>query len=107
MTIANGMGRFLEKLAERSRYNRREEHSKIMTIIIERTITAIGESRGFTLPAEVLEDLGLQVGDQVQLVKTEQGYLLQPCDSNFDQAMAIYQAESARYGDVYKALADG
>lgn len=83
-----------------------------MTQSIERTITSVGTATGLTLPAEVLEDLGLQQGDKVNLVKTEQGYLITPHDSNshdsnFDKAMEIYQAESARYQDVYQALADG
>lgn len=75
-------------------------------LAIERTITAIGNSSGLTLPTEVLEDLGLQRGDKVHLVKTEQGYLITPYDPQFDRAMEIYRAESARYRDVYKALAD-
>jgi len=79
----------------------------IAMTLTEHTVTSSQDANALTLPTAVLEDLGLQPGGKVRLVKTEQGYLIVPCEQEHDRAMEIYQAESARYQDVYQALADG
>lgn len=79
----------------------------IAMTFMEHIVTSSNNAKALTLPAAVLEDLGLQSGSKVRLIKTEQGYLIVPCDPAQDRAMEIYRAESARYQDVYQALADG
>lgn len=50
-------------------------------------IRKIGNSAGVVLTGEVLNALGAQVGDQLQLVPTEQGFEVRPYDPDFAQAL--------------------
>ena len=70
-----------------------------------RTISKIGNSAGVTLPAELMERLGLAVGDKVHLTVTEGGILLSPYDPDFEEALALSREVMKDYRDTLKALA--
>lgn len=69
-----------------------------------RTISKIGNSAGVTLPAELMERLGLAVGDKVHLTATEDGILLSPYDPDFEEALALSHEVMKDYRDTLKAL---
>lgn len=71
----------------------------------ETTIRRIGNSSGATLPKAMLERQGLDVGDRVYIVETEQGLLITPYDPAFSEAMAMYQEASKTYRNALHELA--
>lgn len=69
-----------------------------------RTISKIGNSAGVTLPAELMERLGLAVGDKVHVSATEHGILVSPYDPEFEEALALSREVMKDYRDTLKAL---
>jgi putative addiction module antidote len=63
-----------------------------------------GGSLVVTLPAEMVERLGLQDGDPVWAVDHERGILLIPNDPDFDVTAGLYEAGSRKYRDLLKVL---
>jgi antitoxin component of MazEF toxin-antitoxin module len=56
------------------------------------------------LPNEVLKKLGVGLGDEVELVKSEKGYEIR---TDFSVTMAIAERVMEEHYDVLKRLADG
>ncbi len=72
-------------------------------------ITAIGESAALLLPKEVLDKLGITIGDEVELSLIDHTLLLQPLDeaNRAQQLAAITQTVFARRQRAYTQLAQG
>ena len=72
-------------------------------------ITAIGESAALLLPKEVLDKLGITIGDEVELSLIDHTLLLQPLDeaNRAQQLAAITQTVFARRQRAYTQLTQG
>jgi antitoxin component of MazEF toxin-antitoxin module len=72
-------------------------------------ITAVGESAVLLLPKEVLDKLGIAIGDEVELSLIDRTLLLQPLDeaNRVQQLAAITQTVFARRQRAYTQLAQG
>jgi len=72
-------------------------------------ITAIGESAAVLLPKEVLDKLGIAIGDEVELSLIDRTLMLQPLDeaNRAQQLVAITKGVFARRQRAYTELAQG
>jgi AbrB family looped-hinge helix DNA binding protein len=72
-------------------------------------ITAVGESAAVVLPKEVLDKLGIAIGDEVELSLIDRTLVLQPLDEadRAEQLVAITQTVFARRQRAYTQLAQG
>ena len=72
-------------------------------------ITAVGESAALLLPKEVLDKLGIAIGDEVELSLVDRTLMLQPLDEvdRAPQLAAITQTVFARRQRAYTQLAQG
>lgn len=68
-------------------------------------IQKIGDDLGITLPQEVLEQLDVGEGDNVFVIKTEDGVQLTTRDPNFERAMKAYKYASEKYKNALRELA--
>ena len=67
-------------------------------------ILATNDGLAVALPPEVLKKLGVEIGDEVELVKSEKGYEMR---TDFSVTMAIAERVMEEHYDVLKRLADG
>lgn len=65
----------------------------------------MGGSVGLTFPKEMLDGLGLQEGDEVNLIQTSSGIEVSPFDPGFDRAMAIFERGARQYRNALRELA--
>ena len=65
----------------------------------------MGGSLGATFPKELTEEMQLQDGDEVSLVKTERGFLLTTHDPDFEEAMKLYERGGRKYRNALRELA--
>jgi antitoxin component of MazEF toxin-antitoxin module len=72
-------------------------------------ITAVGEAAALFLPKEVLDKLGIAIGDEIELSLIDRTLLLQPLDEadRAQQLTAITQTVFARRQRAYTELAQG
>jgi antitoxin component of MazEF toxin-antitoxin module len=72
-------------------------------------ITAVGETAALLLPKEVLDKLGIAIGDEVELSLIDRTLLLQPLDeaTRGQQLVAITTRVFARRQRAYTQLAQG
>jgi antitoxin component of MazEF toxin-antitoxin module len=72
-------------------------------------ITAVGEAAALFLPKEVLDKLGIAIGDEVELSLIDRTLMLQPIDEadRAQQLAAITQTVFARRQRAYTELAQG
>lgn len=72
-------------------------------------ITAVGETAVLLLPKEVLDKLGIAIGDEVELSLIDRTLLLQPLDeaARGQQLAAITNIVFARRQRAYTQLAQG
>jgi antitoxin component of MazEF toxin-antitoxin module len=72
-------------------------------------ITAVGEAAALLLPKEVLDKLGIAIGDEVELSLIDRTLLLQPLDEadRAQQLAAITTTVFARRQHAYTQLAQG
>jgi putative addiction module antidote len=68
-------------------------------------VTKIGNSSGVILPKDVLADLNLGVGDQVFIVKGDDGYRIVPYDPGFEEQVAAAVEGGRKYRNALRALA--
>jgi len=70
-------------------------------------ITAVGESAALLLPQEVLDKLGISIGDEVELSLMDRTLMLQPLDeaNRAQQLAAITKSVLARRQRAYTELA--
>ena len=66
----------------------------------------IGNSLGFTVPKDVLQDLGLEEGDEFFIVRTENGIELTRYDPELEDALDSSRSVQRRYPNAMKKLAD-
>jgi antitoxin PrlF len=74
---------------------------------IEAKITSKGQT---TIPAEVREELGLQSGDKILFVKTEQGFLIIPRNrpaSSLFGLLSQYAIPGTTLEDYKRAVGEG
>ncbi len=74
---------------------------------IEARITSKGQT---TIPAEVREKLGLQVGDRIAFIEMEQGYLVIPRNRPVDVlfgALSEYAIPGTTVDDYDRAIGQG
>ena len=69
------------------------------------TLRKIGGSVGATLPKDVVEDLHVEAGDTLTVVRTDRGILLTPYDPVFEQGMRAYAVVNAQYRNALRELA--
>jgi antitoxin component of MazEF toxin-antitoxin module len=72
-------------------------------------ITAVGESAALLLPKDVLDKLGIAIGDEVELSLVNRTLILQPLDEA-DRARklaAVTEAVFKRRQSAYTRLAQG
>jgi antitoxin component of MazEF toxin-antitoxin module len=72
-------------------------------------ITAVGETAALLLSKEVLDKLGITIGDEVELSLIDRTLMLQPLDeaARGQQLEAITQTVFARRQSAYTQLARG
>jgi putative addiction module antidote len=68
-------------------------------------IQKIGDSLGITLPQEVLEQLDVAEGDNLFVIKTEDGVQITTQEPNFAKAMKAYKKGSEKYKNALRELA--
>jgi putative addiction module antidote len=66
----------------------------------------IGRSIGTIFPKEVLDQLGLNDGDTLELIVSSEGIQLVTHDPNFDLVMEAYQTGASQYRNALRELAD-
>jgi putative addiction module antidote len=65
----------------------------------------IGGSVGATLPKDIVDDMHVDAGDMLTVVRTERGILLTPYDPVFEQGMHAYAEINAQYRNALRELA--
>lgn len=73
---------------------------------MELTVTKIGEDFVLILPPEVLNHLGVAVGDTVHFTETECGFRLAAHDANFDETMKHADFVMAQNDNALRRLAE-
>jgi putative addiction module antidote len=68
-------------------------------------VRAIGTSSGVILPKDVLDEMNVQNGDELALVRTENGFELVPFDPAFEEMMAVYRRGAKKYRNALRELA--
>lgn len=73
----------------------------------ESSIVPLGDSAAVVLPAELLRELKLQVGDPVQVTLSEGRLVVSPATDNAREALVNELTEDLlqRRGDAYRRLA--
>ncbi len=66
----------------------------------------VGTSLGFSVPKDVIQDLGLTEGDEFYVVRTPDGVLLTAFDPEFEDAMEAGKDFMRRYPNAMKKLAE-
>nr|WP_309689066.1 hypothetical protein [Armatimonas sp.] len=66
-------------------------------------ILETGNGLALALPPEVLKKLGVEIGDEIELVKSEKGYEMR---TEFSVTMAVAERVMEEHYDVLKRLAD-
>jgi putative addiction module antidote len=68
-------------------------------------LRAIGNSVGVVLPKELLAKLDLAEGDTVQVVETQDGFLLTPASSDVEEQLRLGRELMRKYRETFAALA--
>jgi putative addiction module antidote len=68
-------------------------------------VTAIGNSVGVILPKELLAKLGVQKGDTLHAIETEDGIRLTTADPDFEAQMAVARQLMKKWHNVLRELA--
>ena len=68
-------------------------------------LRAIGNSVGVVLPKELLAKLDLAEGDTVQVVETQDGFLLTPASSDVEEQLRLGRELMKKYRETFAALA--
>ncbi len=76
-----------------------------MNNVVKTKLRAVGNSTGIVLSKEVLSDMALKQGDEVFLVKTEDGYKITPYDAQFEQQMKAAEQGMQQYRNALRELA--
>ncbi|MEX0759493.1 MAG: AbrB family transcriptional regulator [Tistlia sp.] len=68
-------------------------------------IRKIGNSAGVVLTGEVLDALGVSVGDHLQLVPSEQGFEVRPYSADLAEEMELAEEFMDKYRPALRELA--
>lgn len=68
-------------------------------------ISGAGRGQSATLPVELLEEMGLQEGTSLYVVKTDAGVLLTPFDPDLAESLEAFEVLNAKYSNVLRELA--
>jgi len=69
-------------------------------------IRKIGNSEGVIIPKEMLNELGLQAGDELEINVRDGGFLMQPSDAEFTRQLGHAQRFMDKYKVALKKLAE-
>jgi putative addiction module antidote len=69
-------------------------------------VTQVGSSLGIVLPREVLAHLGIEKGDQIELIETRLGYSIAQKGSAFQRQMTSAEKIMNRYRNTLQKLAE-
>lgn len=69
------------------------------------TIKKIGNSAGVILPKDLLNELGVGIGDALSVVKTPRGIELAASQPDFDEQMRVARQVMVKYRDALRELA--
>jgi putative addiction module antidote len=69
-------------------------------------IRKIGNSEGVIIPKELLSQLGLQAGDELEINVRDGGFLMQPSDAEFARQLGHAQRFMDKYKVALKKLAE-
>jgi putative addiction module antidote len=69
-------------------------------------IRKIGNSEGVIIPKELLDRLGLQAGDPMEITIANGGLQMQPLDADFERQMKHAQRFMDKYKVALKKLAE-
>lgn len=64
----------------------------------------IGSSLGAILPKEILDELSVGNGDEMLVIRTDQGIMLTPYDPDFEEAMAIFDRGRKKFRNALREL---
>lgn len=67
-------------------------------------IRPIGNSACVVLSKEMLAELGVAIGDEVQAVRTAKGYEISAFDAELDDALTWIEKGAKRYRNTLRAL---
>jgi putative addiction module antidote len=70
------------------------------------TVRKIGNSEGIILPKELLERLNIQAGDQLAIIETAKGLVLEPVDDSFERQMKAAREIMDKYKVALQKLAE-
>ena len=70
------------------------------------TLIPVGDELGVTMPAELLENLGVREGDILEATWTPDGILLSAGESAFQRQMAVARRIMHERSDILRRLAD-
>lgn len=67
-------------------------------------VRPIGNSACIVLSKEMLSELGISIGDELQAVKTPRGYEISAFDAELDDALKWIEKGARRYRNTLRAL---
>lgn len=67
-------------------------------------VRKVGNSLGFTLPAEAAQRLGVREGDRLHLTETPEGFRLTAHDPEFERTMQAAEGFMTQYRNALRAL---
>lgn len=65
----------------------------------------VGNSLGFTLPKEDVQHLRASVGDELVVIRTENGLEISPYDQGFAMKMKAFEKSRRKYRNALRELA--
>jgi putative addiction module antidote len=68
-------------------------------------LRAIGNSVGVVLPKELLAKLDLAEGDTLQVIETQDGFLLTPASGDVEEQLRLGRELMKKYRETFAALA--
>lgn len=69
------------------------------------TLRKIGGSVGATLPKDIVDDMHVDAGDTLTVVRTDRGILLTPYDPVFEPGMRAFAEVNTQYRNALRELA--
>ena len=70
-------------------------------------VRKIGNALGTILPKKLLDELNVQEGDELHVVRTSSGIVLTPYDPSFEKMMESFHYVCRNYRNALKELANG
>ncbi|HUF64619.1 MAG TPA: AbrB/MazE/SpoVT family DNA-binding domain-containing protein [Gemmatimonadaceae bacterium] len=64
----------------------------------------LGGSVAVVLPKAILDRFHLAAGDEIHVIETEEGMLLTPFDSDFEDAMAVHDRGERKFRNALRQL---